>query len=251
MTAQVESRPLLLVRAFAARRRPHLIGEILVVLLLLRVYDMVRARAEVRRGPAIDHGQAILGVEHFLRIDVELAANLWVSSHQVLSLAASHFYQFTHVTVTLSVLGWCWLRHPGQYRPARNALVGINLIGLAVFFLFPVAPPRLLPTGGFVDAVAVAGFGTTHGGPIPADQYGAMPSLHLAWAVWATVIAIRMLPATRLRYLCWLYPSLVTVVVVVTANHYLLDVAAGAAVVFVALALAEAAPRASRAAAVP
>ncbi len=239
MTAQVEARPLLLVRAFATRRRPHLVGELLVVLVLLRVYDMARARADLRRVPALGHGESILSLERAMRIDIEHAVNLWVTSHRLLSLVASDIYQFAHVTVTLSVLGWCWLRRPEIYRPARNALVAINVIGLTVFLLLPVAPPRLLPGHGFVDAVAQAGFGSTHGGPVPADQYGALPSLHLAWAVWATVLAIRMLPRHQLRQLCWAYPVLVTTVVVVTGNHYLLDAVAGTAVALAALGLVQ------------
>jgi hypothetical protein len=242
MTALLEARPLMLVRAISARRRPHLLGELLVIICLLRVYDVARAHAALRAVPAIGHGETILRIEQALWIDVEHAANLWVTSHRLLSLIASDVYQFAHVTVTLAVLAWCWLRRPELYRAARNALVAINVTGLAVFLLLPVAPPRLLPAHGFVDAVAQAGFGATHGGPVPADQYGALPSLHLAWAVWATVIAMRMLPPTAWRRLCWLYPTLVTVVVVVTGNHYLLDAVAGTAVALAALAMAQSVP---------
>lgn len=254
MTALVETRPILLVKAIAARRRPHLAGELLIIFVLLRVYDMARARAEVRQGPALQHGQAILDLERWLHIAVEHTANLWVTSHHALSLAASYFYQFAHVTLTLSVLGWCWLRRPEIYRAARNALVLTNVAGLTVFMLLPVAPPRLLPGESFVDAVSLAGFGTTHGGPVPADQYGALPSLHLAWAVWATVVAMRMLGTTPYRRLCWLYPVLVTVGVVVTGNHYLLDAVAGTAVALTALAVVQGSetyfPRKARATAV-
>ena len=239
MTALTEARPALLVRALATRRRPHLLGELLIVFVLLRVYDMARAHADLRRIPALGHGQALLDIEAALRIDVERVANVWVTAHHALSLLASDIYQFAHVTVTLAVLAWCWWRRPDIYRTARNALVGINLIGLTVFLLLPVAPPRLLPGAGFVDAVALAGFGTTHGGPVPADQYGALPSLHLGWAVWATVIAIRMLPRTPWRQLCWTYPAVITVIVVVTGNHYLLDAVAGTAVALTSLTLAK------------
>lgn len=240
MTTLLEARPRTLVRAITSRRRPHLLGEVLVVLTLLRVYDMARARAEVRRLPALVHGWAMLHIEGALRVDVEHAANLWVTSHRLLSLMASDFYEFAHATVTLSVLAYCWWRRPEMYRSARNALVGINLIGLTVFLLLPVAPPRLLPGAGFVDAVAQAGYGTTHGGPVHADQFGALPSLHLGWAVWATVIAIRMLPRSRWASLCWLYPVLVTAVVVVTGNHYVMDALSGTAVALTALWLAQA-----------
>jgi hypothetical protein len=236
VTTLLETRPLLLVRAIGARRRPHVLGELLVVLCLLRVYDLARGHGAVRQVQALSHGETIMRIERALHIDVEHGLNLWVTSHRLLSLVASDLYQFAHVTVTLSVLAWCWWRRPDLYRAGRNALVGINLVGLAVFFLLPVAPPRLLPGYGFVDAVAAAGFGTTHGGPVPADQYGALPSLHLAWAVWATVMVMRMLPVSRWRRLVWLYPAAVTAIVVVTGNHYLLDAVAGTAVALSALA---------------
>jgi hypothetical protein len=244
VTAEVQTRPLV-ARAAATvvgRRRPHLLGEVLVVLILLRVYDMVRAHAEVRRGAALEHGQTILDLERWLNIDLEKAANVWVTGHRLLSLVASDVYQFAHVTVTLSVLAWCWLRRPELYRTARNALVLINLMGLTVFLLLPVAPPRLLPGGGYVDAVALAGFGASHGGPVAADQFGALPSLHLAWAVWSTVVLIRMLPRTSWARMSWAYPVLVTTVVVVTGNHYLLDAVAGTAVALAALQLAQGRP---------
>lgn len=243
MTAQVEARPLLFVRAISARRRPHLVGELLVVLVLLRVYDVARAHADLRRVPALTHGEAMLRLERALRVDVEQVSNVWVTSHRVLSLVASDVYQFAHVTVTLSVLAWCWWRRPDLYRSARNALVGINLVGLTVFLLLPVAPPRLLPGGGFVDAVAQAGYGSTHGGPVPADQYGALPSLHLGWAVWTTVILIRLLPPSAWRRLCWAYPLLITAIVVVTGNHYVADALAGTAVALTSLWVAQAVTR--------
>jgi membrane-associated phospholipid phosphatase len=254
VTALTETRPALYVRSITSRLRPHLVGELLIVVVLLRVYDMVRAHAEVRQGPALQHGLAILSLERSLRIDVEHAANLWVTSQHALSLAASYFYQFAHVTVTLTVLGLCWWRRPDIYRAARNALVITNVVGLTVFLLLPVAPPRLLPGESFVDAVALAGFGTTHGGPVAADQYGALPSLHLAWAVWSTLTAMRMMGSSPWRRLCWLYPVLVTVGVVVTGNHYLLDAVAGTSVALLAVAVVQGSetylPRKSRAEAV-
>jgi membrane-associated phospholipid phosphatase len=222
---------------WSRRRRPLLLGELVVVLCLLRVYDLARAHAEVRRTTAISHGEAILRLERWLHLDIEHAVNVWTTSHQQLSLAASHVYQFAHIPVTLTVLGWCWLLRPELYRRARTALVLVNVTGLAVFLLLPVAPPRLLPGSGFVDAVAAAGFGTTHSGPIEADQYGAMPSLHLAWAVWSAVVAYWLVRRQLVKVLWVLYPVLVTAVVVMTANHYLLDLLAGAGVASAALAV--------------
>lgn len=219
------------------RRRPLLVGEIVVVLCLLRVYDYVRAHAELRAGAALEHGRHLLVFEGALRIDVERTLNHWAQRHQAVTFLTTHWYQFVHIPVTLSVLAWVWVRHPEHYRRSRNALVLINLLGLAVFLLLPVAPPRLLPDGGFLDSVALAGLGHHAGGPLRADQYGAMPSLHLAWAVWCAVMARRIV-RRRVCRLAWLvYPIMTTVAVVLTANHYLLDAVVGAGVALVALTL--------------
>ena len=69
------------------------------------------------------------------------------------------------------------------YRPLRNSLVLVNVLGFVVFWRFPVAPPRMLD--GFTDVVASThAFGSWHTGALAshANQVAAMPSLHMAWA---------------------------------------------------------------------
>jgi membrane-associated phospholipid phosphatase len=225
-------------------RRPRIIGELLVVAVLLWAYDVVRGHADVREMAALRNGRQLLDLERWLGIDIELAANLWTTQRTALSLAASYWYQFTHLSVTLGVLVWCWWRRAGSYRRARNALVLTNVFGLIFFMLYPVAPPRFLP--GFVDSVANAGFGPTHGGPVTADQFGAFPSLHLAWAVWTAVVAHRLVRSTPLRWLWLCYPMITAVVVVVTGNHYLVDVLAGLLIALATLVIAHRIPRRRR-----
>lgn len=223
--------------------RPAILGEVAVVLLLLRAYDMIRAHSELRAQAALRNGWELLHAERLLHIDLEPAVNRWTSLHHVVSLAASYWYQFFHITVTLLVLLWCYWRRPGSYRRVRNALVLTNVFGLAFFLLYPAAPPRFLPGAGFFDAVANAGFGTSHGGPVTADQYGAFPSLHLAWAVWTAVVAARLVRPRWLSRLWLGYPLITAGVVVATGNHYVLDVLAGIGIALISLALAYRYPR--------
>jgi hypothetical protein len=211
-------------------KRPHLIGELLIVLVLIKVYDYVRSLASVRGGPALQHGWDVLSIERVLRLNLEDEGNHWLTDHDALSLVAAYWYQFAHISVTLTVLAWCYISSPTLYRRARNALVATNLVGMTVFFFLPVMPPRLLPGAGYIDSVAEAGFGSSHGGPVEADQYAAMPSLHLAWAVWTSLVAVALLRRYRGRLGSHLYPAVTAVVVVVTANHYVLDVVAGVVV---------------------
>jgi hypothetical protein len=216
-------------------RRPALLGELIVVVVLVKVYDQVRRLEAARARPALHNAYDVLAIERWLHLDLELSGNRWLIGHHTLLLITSWWYQLAHLTVTLAVLGVCYLRRPDAYRGARNALVLTNVVGLVVFYLYPVMPPRLLPGGGYVDAVDAAGFGSSHTGPVPADQYAAMPSLHLAWAVWTASVGMLLLARHRVRVLWLLYPVVTAVAVVITANHYVLDVVAGAAVAVLAL----------------
>jgi hypothetical protein len=57
-----------------------------------------------------------------------------------------------------------------------------------------------------------------------------MPSLHVAWALWAGWLIARHARHRVVRAAGAAYPILTALVVMSTGNHYLLDVLAGAAV---------------------
>src|SRR4051794_30461118 len=79
-------------RPAAARvPRPTILGEVAVVLLLLRAYDMIREHAEVRAQAALRNGWDLLHAERLLHIDFEPAVNRWTSVHHAVSLAASYW----------------------------------------------------------------------------------------------------------------------------------------------------------------
>lgn len=228
MTTRDEDDPVVGTRRRAPlRARPRLLGELLVIAALLVVYDRVRSLAEVRSSVADSHGWAILDLEAALHLRVEGVLNRWLTGQDFVRALAVNYYQYLHLTIALVVLVVCYVNRPAAYRSVRNALVLTNVVALAVFALYPAAPPRLLPGAGFVDSVADAGFGSSHG-PIPADQYGALPSLHLAWATWVAIVGFTIARHWAPRVLFVLHPILTAVVVVATGNHYLLDVASGA-----------------------
>lgn len=213
--------------AHRRRLRPYALGELLIVFLLVWVYDMIKGLAQSKLDVGLDDATGVRALERTLHVDVELPVNRWTNHHHLLSLVCAYCYQYLHEGLTLAVLVAVWWLAPRAYRVARNALVGINVVGLLVFALYPVAPPRLLPHAGFVDTVADAGFGANHSGPIVADQFAAMPSLHLAWATWVAIVLFRWWRQPVLRALAVAYPLWMTYVVIATANHYVLDVAAG------------------------
>ncbi|HET6209721.1 MAG TPA: hypothetical protein VFD94_05040, partial [Jatrophihabitans sp.] len=79
-------------------RRPLLAGELIVILLLLRAYDLIRGHAQLRQAAALQHGWQLLDAERWLHLDPELDVNRWTTAHAALALAASYWYQFFHIS---------------------------------------------------------------------------------------------------------------------------------------------------------
>lgn len=132
--------------------------------------------------------------------------------------------------VALSV-GWLLRLHrrrdpafTGERRAALVAFLG----ALPVFAAFPTAPPRTLE--GFVDTMAQRGLSLDH--PFLVRFYNpiaAMPSHHVAFAVVTGMGLARRARGPRRRAAWRSYPGVVAVVVMATGNHFVADVAAGAA----------------------
>jgi len=222
-------------------RRTRWWGELLVVVWLSWVYDMINNLAPLRVSVALAHARAILHLEQTLHLDPERALDRWLAGHHTLGLVLSLYYDNAHFIVTLGLLGWLWWRRPDIYRPLRNSLVIVNLLGFVVFWLYPVAPPRML--NGFTDVVAASHtFGSWHTGALAsqANQLAAMPSLHIAWAVWCTLAVWRLTSKRTLRLLALLYPCVTSVAVLATGNHFLLDILGGLVVIALAAAMAPA-----------
>ncbi len=210
--------------------------ELLTIAWLCWVYDAVTNLAPLRLQPALAHAGSVLHLEQSMRLDPELALDRWLAGHHTLGLAISDYYDNAHFLVTLSLLGFLWWRRADIFRPLRNSLVVVNLIGFAVFWLYPVAPPRMLK--GFTDVVASThAIGSWHSGALAshADELAAMPSLHIAWALWCSLALWRMSKRRLLRVAAVLYPCVTAFAVLATGNHFVLDLLAGLAAMALAV----------------
>ncbi|MFF4322141.1 phosphatase PAP2 family protein [Streptomyces sp. NPDC001568] len=221
------------------RRRPTWWVELLLLALVYGAYSGGRLLARGDVGLAVDHGLAILRVEELLWMDFERPLNRLFSASGVLGIPADFVYASLHYLVTPAVLIWLYHRRPRHYRAARAWLVASTLLGLVGFSLLPTCPPRLLDASyGFTDTMAQFSAYGWWGGEASAprglgsftNQYAAMPSLHVGWALWCGVLLWRHARTPLVRGLGIAYPVLTAVVVMGTANHYFLDAVAGAAV---------------------
>jgi hypothetical protein len=204
--------------------------ELLTIAWLAWVYDAITNLAHVRLHTALANGRGVLHLEQSLSIDPELTLDRWLAHHHTLGTVLSAYYDNAHWGFTLALLGWVWWKRADLYRPLRNSLVLVNVIGFVVFWLYPVAPPRML--AGFTDVISANSAGPNfHGGALAshANELAAMPSLHMAWAAWCALALWRISERRWARVLALLYPCVTAFAVLATGNHYVLDLLAGLA----------------------
>ena len=152
----------------------------------------------------------------------------WFIDSEVLIKIANTFYFVMHFPSMIVFLVWVMVRKIEWMPQVRASLCLATFSGLIIHLLFPLMPPRLMVSYGFIDTAKVFG-------PDPyslgiakaANEFAAMPSLHVGWALLIALAAIRILK-TPARWLMLLHPILTTIVVVITANHFWLDIIVGA-----------------------
>ncbi|KND41049.1 MULTISPECIES: phosphatase PAP2 family protein [Streptomyces] len=231
----------------APAARPRWWTELPLILLVYGAYSAGRLLARGDTAHAVDHGLSILRIEKALWLDAEHPLNRLFTREPWIGIPADFWYASLHYLVTPALLVWLFRSRAVRYRAARTWLLTSTFIGLIGFTLLPTCPPRLLdPAHGFVDTMAQYSAWGWWGGEASAprglggmtNQYAAMPSLHVGWALWCGVILWRFGSGSRLvRTAAVAYPLITTIVVMGTANHYFLDAVAGAAVMGAGLLL--------------
>ncbi|WP_328771362.1 phosphatase PAP2 family protein [Streptomyces sp. NBC_00286] len=230
----------------ASRVRPRWWAELPLILLVYAVYSAGRLLARGDVTTAVDHGLEILRIEKVFYLNAEHPLNRLFTREPWIGIPADFWYASLHYLVTPVILVWIFRSRTVRYRAARTWLLTSTFIGLIGFTLLPTCPPRLLSAShGFVDTMAQYSDYGWWGGEASAprglggmtNQYAAMPSLHVGWALWCGVMLWKY-GGTRLTKVAGVaYPLITTIVVMGTANHYFLDALAGAAVMGVGLLL--------------
>lgn len=197
-------------------------------------YALAARSAESLASRAVDNAGTLLAVEAALGLDVERVLQESPLGGGVIGGALAIVYALAYWPFVIGALALTVWRDRPSFRLLRNALLISGAIGLAVISVFPVAPPRLLD--GYDDGLLGAGPLRSLAHPDGwFNPHAALPSFHVGWMVLAAVGLRRCgLPASWR----WTPPALMTVAVVVTGNHYVLDVVAGVALAATAWALA-------------
>ena len=236
--------------------------EILLTLAFYAVYSAIRnqfgsALGQSIKDDAFDNARRV--------IDLEKAVGLyheeWIHNRFIdwdaFIVFWNVFYGSLHFIVTIGTMVFLFLRHPARYTFMRSTLCAMTAIALVGFAFFPLMPPRLLsnctsqfgacvPGYDYVDTlVEPGGLWSFESGTMEtiSNQYAAMPSLHIGWAVWCAVGLYPVLRRRWARIAIVSYPFLTLFAIIVTANHYWIDAVGGLIALAVGLRIAPALTR--------
>jgi hypothetical protein len=213
--------------------------EVATLFALYGVYEIVRGFGSASLQAARAHTDEIVSLERSLGVYGERGVQEFAERIPGLPALLGVAYITLHIVVTAAVLVWVYRSHRERFPVVRTTLIASTAISLAVYVLYPAAPPRLANLG-FADTV------TTHAKlNLSSDLLGslynpfaAVPSLHFGYALLAGG-AVAMLARRRVvRIAGAAYPLLMLGIIVATGNHFLFDAAAGGLVVVVGWLLA-------------
>ncbi|GHF32477.1 inositol phosphorylceramide synthase [Streptomyces mashuensis] len=217
-------------RKLRAPRRPRLWFEVLLIAVSYAVYSAVRNAVPEQRAAALRNADWVWRTEHSLNIAVEHTVNRAVDSVTWLIVGMNYYYATLHFVLTVAVLVWLYRWHSGRYAAARLALFATTAVALIGYYLYPLAPPRLMDGTGFIDTVVKHHtWGSMASGNLAdmSNQYAAMPSMHIGWSAWCGITVAMLVRRRWLKVLAVLYPVATLVVIVSTANHFWLDAVGG------------------------
>lgn len=209
--------------------------QIGLTLMLERLYEFSRAHIAVNQltDLAYTNGYRLLNFEITHGLFIEQRLESFFLPDNFLMHAIYGFYAFAHLFVTLGFLIWLYLRRNEAFSFVRNMLYLTTGIAMIVYMAYPTAPPRMFLNYGFLDPGQALGLTPDGGAQVTNytyNPYAAMPSLHLVYAliVGATLVIVGR--HLSLRLAGFIYPFVMLAVILISANHWVLD-AFGAIVV--------------------
>jgi membrane-associated phospholipid phosphatase len=209
---------------------PDAIRQLLLFALAYYGYRIVRGLFDDKAGLAAWNATKVIWLEHKLHFFVEPSIQAWATSTGWLIGFASWMYLNSHFVITVGVIVWLYMFRNESFYFVRNMMMVAMGLALVGYYIYPTAPPRLMPEWGFTDSVARFTHVSETNTPVNAllNLYAAVPSMHVAFALMVGWPLARLVKPRPLKVIWSLYPLLVTFVVVATGNHFLTDAILGA-----------------------
>ncbi len=230
MAAAVHPNPQRLTRSRSGSVAPRpwtdAASQVAVLAALWGCYAAVRSLVGDTQQVAMRNASRILDLQAAVGLDVERGLQSLVGGSA--TFVAANSYYLLHFPVTLAALLVAyWRARDAVFPTIRNALVGATGVALVVHLVIPVAPPRML--NGFIDAGAAFGPDPyAVAGSESANQFAALPSMHVAWAILVGWAVTQLRPTMLGRAVGLAHPVITAIVVIVTGHHFVTDAVLGA-----------------------
>jgi hypothetical protein len=233
---------MLLVTGRPARPLPAGVAlrEAAIVTLGFALYEVGRLLTAGEAGVATANSARVLDLERRLRSNIEPDLQRFVMGHELLASWVTRVYSMYYLPVVIGALIWFLVADRATYRVMRNALALSALLSLLTFWLYPVAPPRLLPEAGTVSLHVARG-----GSHSFVNEFAAVPSLHVGWTMLVSYLLFQT-GRGRLRWLAWIPGGVMYLTVMATGHHYWFDGAIGTLYALAPAALLAGLPALSR-----
>jgi PAP2 superfamily len=199
---------------------------------LYGVYEVARGQGHATVTAARGHADDIVALERHLHLfgerSVQRAAHFVPALPATLGLA----YILLHFLGTAAFLVWLHRSHRERFPLVRNTLVAATGVALAIYILYPVAPPRLAGLG-FVDTVSHSAKVNLSSNLLGSlyNPFAAVPSLHFGYSLLVGMTVVLVARNRIARVLGSIYPAVMLLVIVGTGNHFFFDAAGGAVAV--------------------
>jgi hypothetical protein len=205
-----------------------------IVFALYAVWQFVGGISIMNTSRGIQRGHWLWQHERSWHFPSEAALQRQILPHPLIVQLCNLYYVSMHFGFLIALLIWLFAFHRLDYPRIRTTIALVTAACLAIQFV-PVAPPRLINVG-MIDTAVKYGQSVYAVGGLGNDQYSAMPSVHVAWAV-IVGYAVITVSRSNWRWLILLHTAATIYVVIVTANHYWSDGIVAVALIALSLAL--------------
>ena len=214
----------------------RLLQEAGIVVGAYLAYEGVRRLVVGDSHDAFGHAFNIVRLEQEMGIFFEPKLQQWIVGHDWLVTIFNWVYIWGYLPVIAVAALYLYTRHRDFYTRYRNAFLLSGALGLVIFAMLPVAPPRMLPEFGFVDTVHLdAGFYRDIQQSDFVNEFAAVPSFHFGWILLVGIALIQTSHSLAVRLLGVFLPVMMLLAILITGNHYVIDAVIGGALVVGAL----------------
>lgn len=170
-----------------------------------------------------------------------LLQRVFPQQHWIVQLSVFFYSVFFYYSFLVAFL--VWLKDEAKFKKYFLQFAFLTYISLLMFFLIPTAPPWFvasetgLSLSRYLTERSVLGnfaYVNIYHYFVYGNQVAALPSLHVAWPFFSTLFLVRNYNKWPL-YLLFIVPLMIGFSIVLTGEHYIIDVLAGFLFAFLAV----------------